>query len=150
MCYLQIIIIIIIIIINFVPYTLLNHFLNKHLGMRLFGKKKTFPLIPRRPLIANIQTFLKAFYPKRHPVQDAKFWNYIPCLRLKTLKTITCSAAHTRQGQIIFLAPINFKRVLRRLVQNIFQLTYQTHMVELEILPQPTQSAKGEQVSHWY
>ena len=148
MCYLQIIIIIIIIIINIAPYTLSNHFLNKHLGD--FLEKKKFPLIPCSPLIATIHTFLKAFYPKRHPVQDAKFWNYIPCLRLKTPKTIPCSAAHTRQGQITFLAPINFKRVLRRLVQNIFQLTYQTHMVELEILPQPTQSAKGGQVSHWY
>ena len=73
--------------------------------MRLFGKKKTFPLIPCRPLIANIQTFLNAFYPKRHPVQDAKCWNYIPCLRHKTLKTIPCSAAYTRQGQIIEWPP---------------------------------------------
>ena len=105
MCYLQIIII----IINFVPYTLSNHFLNKHLRMRLIGKKihsRWHHVDHSSPTFTPF--FKKAFYPKRHPVQDAKFWNYIPCLSLKTLKTKPCSAAHTRQGQINSLVCLRF------------------------------------------
>ena len=105
MCYLQIIII----IINFVPYTLSNHFLNKHLRMRLLGKKihsRWHHVDHSSPTFTPF--FKKAFYPKRHPVQDAKFWNCIPCLSLKTLKTKPCSAAHTRQGQINSLVCLRF------------------------------------------
>ena len=36
----------------------------------------------------------------RHPVQDTKWWIYIPCLRLKTLENIPCSVAQTCVGQI--------------------------------------------------
>ena len=36
----------------------------------------------------------------RHPVQDTKWWIYIPCLRLKTQESIPCSVAQTCVGQI--------------------------------------------------
>ena len=40
-------------------------------------------------------------YPwKRHLAQDLWSWNFVFCLGSKTLKTIPCSAAHTRLGQI--------------------------------------------------
>ena len=45
-------------------------------------------------------TLLKAFGPKQiRPHQDSKNRNCVPCLRLKTLRTISCSDAHTRLGQ---------------------------------------------------
>ena len=42
----------------------------------------------------------KASSPERHPVQDTKWWNCIPCLRCKTLKTLPCWVAHTHFSQI--------------------------------------------------
>ena len=43
---------------------------------------------------------LKASGRKKHPVVEAaKCWNYIPCLRLRTLETIPSSAAHKCFGQ---------------------------------------------------
>ena len=41
------------------------------------------------------KNLLKASGRKKHPVVEAtKWWNYIPCLRLRTLETIPSSAAH--------------------------------------------------------
>ena len=44
--------------------------------------------------------FLMASGTIRHPVQDTKWWICIPFIRLKTLKSIPCSAAQTCVGQI--------------------------------------------------
>ena len=39
-------------------------------------------------VIANLQTVLMDSGTKRHPVQDSKWCNCLPCLRFKTLKTL--------------------------------------------------------------
>ena len=36
---------------------------------------------------------------KIQPVQNAKQWNFFPCLSLKPLTTVLCPAAHTRLGK---------------------------------------------------
>ena len=52
---------------------------------------------------ASLHTLWKASSPKRRLIVKC-----IPCLRLKSLKTRPCSAAHTRIGQIWEVPPRNF------------------------------------------
>ena len=66
----------------------------------ILRKKKTVFTASRRPHTTKIHTLFKASGLIRNPIQDTKLRNCIPCLRLKTLKTIPCSAAHTHIGQI--------------------------------------------------
>ena len=67
-----------------------------------------------RSRTANVHTLIKAFSPEWQPVQDARQWNCIPCLRRYTLKTIPCWAAHTPLGQIRECPPpkgVNHQRI---------------------------------------
>ena len=53
-----------------------------------------------RPFMASLHTLWRACGPKRHLFKTLNSETVYPCLRLKTLKTIPCSATPTRTGQI--------------------------------------------------
>ena len=88
-------------LIHFIFHTELRNFQTNSMKADFF--KKIVGNTDETVLITKLYTLLMASGTIRHPVQDTKWWICIPCIRLKTLKSIhylPCTAAQTCVGPI--------------------------------------------------